>query len=68
MNWAIVILAGVIAFAGLYYIVKGRHEYLLFSNSVMEDSIVVHGHAVVSGTNAPHFGVSERESEKRSDS
>jgi hypothetical protein len=68
MNWAIVILAGVVAFAGLYYVIKGRHEYLLFSNSVMEDSVIVHGQASVSGRDAPHFGASGSENEKRFDS
>ena len=52
MNWAIVILAGVVAFGGLYWIFKGRHEYLVFSNTILDDNVVVHGEARVSGRDA----------------
>ncbi|KIW96236.1 uncharacterized protein Z519_03304 [Cladophialophora bantiana CBS 173.52] len=52
MNWAIVILAGVVVFGGVYWFWKGRHEYLVFSNSILDDNVVIHGEAVVTGRDA----------------
>ncbi|OAL26900.1 hypothetical protein AYO22_03844 [Fonsecaea multimorphosa] len=52
MNWAIVILAGVVFFGGVYWLWKGRHEYLIFSNSILDDNVVIHGEAVVTGRDA----------------
>lgn len=52
MNWAIAMLGGVILFAGIYWYVKGRHEYLIGSNSILDDNLVMHGEAVVTGREA----------------
>lgn len=52
MNWAIVILAGVVLFGGAYWFLKGRHEYLVFGNSVLDDNVIIHGRAVVAGRDA----------------
>ncbi len=52
MNWAIVIIAGVVVFAGVYWFWKGRHEYLIFSKSILDDNMVIHGEAVVAGRDA----------------
>lgn len=52
MNWAIVILAGVVLFAGIYWVLKGRHEYLVFSNSILEDNLIMHGQTVITGRDA----------------
>ncbi len=52
MNWAIVILGGIVVFAGVYWVLKGRHEYLLEGNSLLDDTVVVHGDAVVTGRDA----------------
>ncbi|OCT53263.1 putative amino-acid permease [Cladophialophora carrionii] len=66
MNWAIVILAGVVAFAGVYWFWKGRHEYLIFNNSIIDDNVVIHGEAIVTGRNAATtFG--QAQEEKRSE-
>ncbi|KAH0843545.1 hypothetical protein AYO21_10590 [Fonsecaea monophora] len=62
MNWAIVILAGVVVFGGVYWFWKGRHEYLIFSNSILDDNVVIHGEAVVTGRDAAAtFGQSQPE-------
>jgi hypothetical protein len=62
MNWAIVILAGVVVFGGAYWFVKGRHEYLVFSNSILDDNVIVHGEAVVAGRDAAAtFGAPQTE-------
>ncbi|CZR67909.1 related to choline permease [Phialocephala subalpina] len=47
MNWAIAILAGVVVFGGLYWVLKGRKEYLVDSNTVMDESVVVMGQEVL---------------------
>jgi choline transport protein len=52
MNWAIAMLGGVILFAGIYWYVKGRHEYLIGSNSILDDNLVMHGEAVITGREA----------------
>ena len=52
MNWAIAILAGVVVFGGVYWFLKGRHEYLVLSNSVLDDNVVIHGEAHVTGRDA----------------
>jgi len=57
MNWAIAILGGVVLFGGVYWLLKGRHEYLVFGNSILDDSVVVHGRARVTGRDlAATFG------------
>jgi hypothetical protein len=67
MNWAIVILAGVVVFAGVYWFAKGRHEYLIFGNSILDDNVVIHGEAVVSARDAAAaFG--QPQTEKRLES
>ena len=43
MNWAIGILAVVVVFAGIYWAVKGRHEYLVSSSSVSGENVVIRG-------------------------
>lgn len=43
MNWAIAILAGVVVFGGIYWVCKGRREYLVGSNTVMDENVVVIG-------------------------
>ena len=53
MNWAIAILAGVVLFAGVYWWLKGRHEYLILSNSILDDNDVIHGDASVAGRDMP---------------
>lgn len=52
MNWAIAILGGVVLLAGAYWIFKGRHEYLVFSNTVLDENVVYHGDAVLTGREA----------------
>lgn len=52
MNWAVVILAGVVVFGGIYWLWKGRHEYLIFNNSILDDNVIIHGEAVVAGRDA----------------
>lgn len=65
MNWAIAIVAGVVVFGGLYWIIKGRHEYLIFHNSILDDNVVVHGDAVVTGRDAAMaFGQSRPEKKR----
>lgn len=39
MNWAIVILAGVVVFGGVFWFAKGRHEYLVSDNSQWDNNI-----------------------------
>jgi choline transport protein len=64
MNWAIVILGGVVVLAGVYWILKGRHEYLLSTNSILDDNVVVHGQALVTGRDAAMtFGSPKMEKE-----
>src|SRR6187402_1138596 len=62
MNWAIAILGGVVLFAGIYWGLKGRKEYLVGSNTVMDDNVVVVGREVVAGRDV----VLGREEEKNS--
>lgn len=52
MNWAIAILGGVGLFGGIYWLLKGRHEYLVFSNSILDDNVLVHGYGLVNGRGA----------------
>ncbi|KAI1608000.1 amino acid/polyamine transporter I [Exophiala viscosa] len=52
MNWAIAILGGVVLFGGVYWLLKGRYEYLVFGNSILDDNVVVHGDARVIGRDA----------------
>jgi hypothetical protein len=42
----------VILFAGIYWYVKGRHEYLIGSNSILDDNLIMHGEAVITGREA----------------
>jgi hypothetical protein len=52
MNWAIAILGGVGLFGEIYWLLKGRHEYLVFGNSILDDNVLVHGHGLVNGRDA----------------
>jgi choline transport protein len=52
MNWAMAILAAVVLFAGIYWVIKGRHEYLVGTNSILDDNMVFHGKAVIKGRDA----------------
>ena len=52
MNWATAILAGVVVFSGIYWIFKGRKEYLIHSNTIMDDVVVVIGDRVITGRHA----------------
>lgn len=62
MNWAIAILAGVVLLAGVYWIVKGRHEYLVFTNTVLDENVVYQGDTVLTGREvAARFGQSKTE-------
>ena len=69
MNWAIAILAAVVLFTGLYWYFKGRHEYLIDSNSVLDDAVIVHGEAVITGRQAATtaFGPPRMEAEKQTE-
>lgn len=66
MNWAIAMLGGVFLFAGVYWYFKGRHEYLIGSNSILDDNLVMHGEAVITGREAAAaFGQSRSDAEKQ---
>jgi choline transport protein len=41
MNWSCIIVGATIVFPGLHWIFSARHKYLKFSNTVLEDNIVV---------------------------
>lgn len=43
MNWSCVIVGATIIFPGLHWIFSARHKYLKFSNTVLEDNVVVIG-------------------------
>jgi len=43
MNWSCVIVGATLVFPGIYWIFRARHRYLKFSNSVLEDNIVIVG-------------------------
>jgi hypothetical protein len=62
MNWAIVALTVVFVLAGVCWIVKGREEYLVNTNSILDDNLVVIGVDFVAvrhtfGAEAVHIGV-----------
>ena len=66
MNWAIAMLGGVFLFAGIYWFVKGRHEYLIGSNSILDDTLVMHGEAAITGREAvAAFGQQRADAEKQ---
>ncbi|KEF59936.1 uncharacterized protein A1O9_04784 [Exophiala aquamarina CBS 119918] len=66
MNWAIAMLGGVFVFAGMYWHVKGRHEYLIGSNSILDDTLVMHGEAVITGREAvAAFGQQRADTDKQ---
>jgi choline transport protein len=43
MNWSCVIVGATLVFPGIYWIFRARHRYLKFSNSVLEDNVVIVG-------------------------
>jgi choline transport protein len=43
MNWSCIIVGATIVFPGLHWIISARHKYLKFSNTVLEDNVIVIG-------------------------
>jgi choline transport protein len=43
MNYSCLIVGATIIFAGLHWVISARHKYLKFSNSVLEDNVIVVG-------------------------
>lgn len=41
MNWAAAIIGGVLVVCAVHWVVSGRKNYLKFSNTVAESSVVV---------------------------
>ena len=60
MNWATAILAGVVVFSGIYWAFKGRKEYLVNSNTVLDDTLVVIGDRTVVGRDAVRATMEEK--------
>lgn len=50
MNWSCIIVGATLVFAGLHWLISARHKYLKFSNSVLEDNVVVVGNDRVTAT------------------
>ena len=61
MNWAIAIIAGVIVFSGIYWVFKGQKEYLVNSNTIMDDTVVVIGGKTVTGRDAVQAIMEEKD-------
>jgi choline transport protein len=60
MNWATAILAGVVVFSGIYWAFKGRKEYLVNSNTVLDDTLVMIGDRMVVGRDAVRATMEEK--------
>jgi choline transport protein len=60
MNWATAILAGVVVFSGIYWAFKGRKKYLVNSNTVLDDTLVMIGDRMVVGRDAVRATMEEK--------